>query len=152
MLGAVGLKQILSLTHPIIQAPMAGGSDTPELVAAACEAGGSGFVGAAYLTPAQIDEAGRAVRARTSRPFGINLFAPSSYSDAAADPHMAIERLAPFYRELGLPLPALPNALRVPFDDQLAAAIASGAAAFSFTFGILPPEAIAAIQARAACF
>ncbi|MCG8690460.1 MAG: nitronate monooxygenase, partial [Minwuiales bacterium] len=37
--------QRLNLTHPIIQAPMAGGGDTPALVAAVCEAGGIGFIG-----------------------------------------------------------------------------------------------------------
>ena len=47
-----------------------------DLVAAVCEAGALGFMGAAYLTPPQIIEVSREVRARTSRPFGINLFAP----------------------------------------------------------------------------
>jgi len=45
-------------------------------VAAVCEAGALGCIGAAYLTPAQIVEAAQAVRARTARPFGIDLFAP----------------------------------------------------------------------------
>jgi hypothetical protein len=33
--------QRLVIRYPIIQAPMAGGGDTPELVAAVCEAGGA---------------------------------------------------------------------------------------------------------------
>ena len=36
------LMRRLRLAHPIIQAPMAGGRDTPDLVAAVCEAGGLG--------------------------------------------------------------------------------------------------------------
>ena len=68
------LTRRLGLQHPIIQAPLAGGGDTPDLVAAVAEAGALGFIGAAYLTPPQIAEAARAVRARTARPFGINLF------------------------------------------------------------------------------
>jgi len=35
------LAQRLGLSHPIIQAPLAGGGDTPNLVAAVCEAGAS---------------------------------------------------------------------------------------------------------------
>jgi nitronate monooxygenase len=70
------LTQRLGLDHPIIQAPLAGGGDTPDLVTAVCEAGALGFIGASYLTPPHIREAARAVRARTTRPFGINLFAP----------------------------------------------------------------------------
>jgi nitronate monooxygenase len=41
----------LGMTCPIIQAPLAGGGDTPALVAAVCNAGGLAFIGAAYLTP-----------------------------------------------------------------------------------------------------
>jgi len=37
----------------IIQAPMAGGGDTPRLVAAVCEAGALGTIGAGYLSPEQ---------------------------------------------------------------------------------------------------
>jgi len=66
-------------------------------VAAVCEAGALGFIGAAYLTPAQIIEASRAVRPRTARPFGINLFAPLPAPDVATDPRPALERVAPFY-------------------------------------------------------
>lgn len=68
------LARRLGIAHPIFQAPMAGGGiTTPELVAAVSNAGALGFAAAAYLTPAQVAELARAVRARTSRPFGINL-------------------------------------------------------------------------------
>jgi nitronate monooxygenase len=48
--GANFLRK-LKFQHPIIQAPLAGDGDTPELVAAVSNAGGLGFVGAAYLSP-----------------------------------------------------------------------------------------------------
>jgi nitronate monooxygenase len=44
------LMKRFDLRYPIIQAPLAGGGDTPELVAAVCNVGGMGFIGAAYLT------------------------------------------------------------------------------------------------------
>jgi nitronate monooxygenase len=142
------LMQRLRLTHPIIQAPMAGGATTVGLVAAVCEAGALGFIGAAYLTPPQIVEVSRELRARTSRPFGINLFAPLPAPDEPRDPGPALERLAPFHAELGLPPPTVPALAGNPFSDQLAAALESGASVFSFTFGILPASAIEAIKAR----
>ena len=142
------LMQRLSLSHPIIQAPLAGGGDTPDLVAAVCGAGALGFIGAAYSTPPQIVEASRAVRARTARPFGINLFAPHPRPDAPSDPGPALDRLAPYFAELGLPPPAAPAATDDPFDAQLSAALDSGASAFSFTFGIPPASAIEAIKRR----
>src|SRR3989304_8197090 len=91
------LMQRLGLAHPIIQAPMAGGATTPDLVAAVCEAGALGFIGPAYLQPSQIREASQAVRARPARPFGINLFAPLPEPDPPADPRPALDRLAPFH-------------------------------------------------------
>jgi nitronate monooxygenase len=136
------------LQHPIIQAPLAGGADTPALVAAVAEAGALGFIGAAYLTPAQIAESARAVRALTRRPFGISLFAPQPPPAPPADPAPALARVAPYFAELGLAPPGAPAAAADTFGEQLAAALESGAAAFSFTFGVLPADAIAAIRVR----
>jgi nitronate monooxygenase len=142
------LTKRLNLTHPIIQAPMAGGGDTPRLVAAVSEAGGLGSIGAAYLTPAQIDESAHAVRSLTKRPFGINLFAPVQTPDESSDARAAVDRVAPFFAELGLPAPARPQPPEDVFGKQLAAALESGAALFSFTFGMLSPDAIATVKRR----
>jgi nitronate monooxygenase len=139
--------RLLECEHPIIQAPMAGGGDTPELVAAVCNAGGFGFIGAAYLTPAQIAGSSRAVRSLTARRFGINLFAPLP-APSVQDLDAAIARLAPYHAELGLPLPIAPQLPVDDFDAQLAAALESDASAISFTFGLLPTAAVAAVKAR----
>ena len=141
------LTERLGLAHPIIQAPMAGGATTTALVAAVCEAGALGFIGAAYLTPQQIDEETRALRARTSRPFGINLFAPLPPPEPV-DPTRALGHLARFHAELGLSPPEPPGPATGPFDAQLEAALKSGAAVFSFTFGLLPAAAMETIRSR----
>ena len=151
MLWHTALAQRLGLDYPIIQAPLAGGGDTPALVAAVCAAGALGFIGAAYLTPTQIVEAARAVRARTARPFGINLFAPLPAPALVPEPGPALARVAPFYAELGIPPPTLPASGGYTFDEQLAVALDSGAAVFSFTFGMLPASAIEAIKGRGMC-
>ena len=138
----------LGLDHPIIQAPMAGGGDTPALVAAVCEAGALGSIGATYLTPQQIAESARAVRERTRRPFGINLFAPIPRTETPADARLALERVAPYFGELGLPPPAAPAWPGDTFGDLLAAALESGAAFFSFTLGVPPAAAMDTIKGR----
>jgi nitronate monooxygenase len=138
----------LNLAHPIIQAPLAGGGDTPKLVAAVSNAGGLGFIGAAYLTPDQINDTAATVRGLTARPFGINLFAPLTAKFTARDPTSTLKRLAPYFTELGLPGPSLPKSTGASFDEQLAAALESGASVFSFTFGVLPESAVQAIKAR----
>jgi nitronate monooxygenase len=142
------LAKRLNLTHPIIQAPMAGGATTVDLVVAVCESGALGFIGAAYLTPSQIIEFSHGVRARTSRPFGINLFAPLPLPEEPKNMSHALEILSPFYAELGLPPPTPPALTGDTFKEQIGAALESGASVFSFTFGILPASAIDAIKSR----
>lgn len=142
------LTQRLNLTHPIIQAPMAGGGDTPDLVAAVCEAGGLGSIGAAYLAPQQITDVAQAVRTRTNRAYGINLFAPVPAPDVPRNPGAAVNRVAPYFAELGLPPPTVPTVAPDTFEAQLAAVLDSGASVFSFTFGLFPASAIEAVKRR----
>ena len=142
------LTKRLGLRHPIIQAPLAGGGDTPELIAAVSDAGAFGFIGAAYLTPPQILEAARAVKARTERPFGVSLFAPLRAPEVPKHPELALTRLAPYYAELGLTPPEIPALKPDAFPAQFAAVLESAASVFSFTFGVLPADAIAAIKKR----
>jgi nitronate monooxygenase len=76
MMSASSRFTFADLAVPVIAAPMAGGPSTPELAAAATDAGGLGFVAAGYL--AADDFAGRFAKARelTSGPLGANLFVP----------------------------------------------------------------------------
>ncbi|CAO3443574.1 NAD(P)H-dependent flavin oxidoreductase [Azospirillum largimobile] len=138
----------LGLRSPVIQAPMAGGGDTAALVAAVNEAGGLGFVGAAYLTDAQIAERALDIRSRTALPFGINLFAPTPAPGPAPMMADSLARVAPFYAELGLPAPEAPSYAGDGFDRQFASLLDSGAAYYSVTFGLPPADSVAAAKAR----
>jgi len=142
------VTEMLGLPHPIIQAPLAGGGDTPALVAAVCDAGGLGSIGATYLSPHQITATCAAVRARTDRPFGINLFVPEGSLPDDIATGAAMARVAPFYEELGLPRPEPPSLVARDFDAQLDAALGGGASLFSFTFGMLPVSALRKVQTR----
>jgi nitronate monooxygenase len=139
----------VGIDFPIIQAPMGGANATPPaLVGAVSDAGGLGFVGAPYMSPDEIAVTCRAVRKVTSRPFGIGLFAPLSAPPLPSDAASAVARLAPYHAELGLPAPSIPTSPTFGFDDQLAAALESGARVFSFTFGLLPTSAMEAVRAQ----
>ncbi len=138
----------LGILYPIFQAPMAGGTSTPALVAAVAQAGGLGFLGCAYQTAAQIEATVADVRTRTTKPFGINLFAPQPVPTVPSDAADAVARVARFHRDLALPEPAVPAVLPDPFEEQMPAVLASGAAVFSFTFGIPPAVHIAAARER----
>ena len=138
----------LYVQHPIFQAPLAGGGDTPELVAAVSNAGGLGFIGAAYLSPDQIALVANSVKAKTTRSFGINLFAPSTPVSPSISSKAAIGRVAAYFSELGLPAPSLPAGPAFSFADQFAAALETGASVFSFTFGLLPAEAMQSLKRK----
>lgn len=144
---ATRLTERLGITHPIIQAPMAGGASTVALAVAATRAGALGSLAAPYLTPGQIAEASAAIRAGTGGPFGVNLFVPTAAPDAA-DPTAAMAAIAPFHDELRLDQPTSPAGGGLDFAAQFAAALASPATLMSFTFGVLTSEQVAAVKAR----
>jgi len=127
---------------------MGGGPSTPELVAAVSNAGGFGWLGAPYLTPEQILDAVRRVRALTDRPFGVNLFAGAYERDHRVDARPMLALLGEVHAELGLPPPTLPVLPPDPFAAQLAAVLEARPAAFSFTFGIPNSEDLARLRAK----
>ncbi|MFL5353471.1 NAD(P)H-dependent flavin oxidoreductase [Archangium sp.] len=141
------LASLLGIEHPIIQAPMAGGATTPELVAAASNAGGLGSTGAAYLKPEDIVKHSRRVRELTDKPFAINLFAPLP-APGEVEPGRMLAVLARYHEELGLAPPQPPKSPLPPFDEQVDAVAESGARVFSFTFGIPPAAVLERLRAR----
>jgi len=134
---------------PIIQAPMAGGPSSPDLVAAVSQAGALGSFGFAYTQPETIQRDVEAVRAHTHLPFNLNLFA--SQQPGAIDPAAqrgAIEAVAGYYAETGLPLPA---PVRPPYapdlDAQLAVAEEIRPPVLTFHLGVMQPERVRRFQA-----
>ena len=145
---ADGLLRRLGIEYPIVQAPMAGGSSTPELVAAVSNAGGLGSLGAAYMTPDQITEAIRRIRTLTGRPFNVNLFTGGWEPRMDADSAPILALLAEIHNAYGLPAPALPQLAPDPFTDQFEAVVEARPAVFSFTFGIPGVDALARLKSR----
>ncbi|WP_293504519.1 nitronate monooxygenase [Roseateles sp.] len=133
---------------PIWMAPMAGEASSAALVAAVSAGGGFGQLGAAYLAPARIAEIAADIRARTDRPFGINLFCPQPWrrDDAALDAYLA--RLAVWHAELGLPAPTRPERCEEDFEAQLAATVAARPAVISFVMGDPGATRVAALKAQ----
>lgn len=139
----------LGIEHPVIQAPMGGGGSTPELVAAVSNAGGLGFLAAAYSTPQQIAEMIAEVRRRTAKPFGVNLFAGGYEAEklAAPVPRAMLDLLARHHAALGLPAPEAPPPQADPVPAQMEAVLAARAPVFSFTFGIPAPAHLVRFKA-----
>ena len=75
------LCDMFQIRHPLIQAGMGiyrGLVTTPELVAAVCNAGGMGCIGASGLTSDELRQTVRKVQSLTDKPFGVDLLFPAN--------------------------------------------------------------------------
>jgi nitronate monooxygenase len=142
------LTRRLGITHPIIQAPMAGGGSTVDLVAAVSDAGALGILGCTYWAPDAIRANAAAVRARTQRPFGVNLFAPQMPPEASNDASRMLEVLQEAHARLAIDPPSIPVMRDLDFADQMQAVLDTDASVFSFTFGVLSAGILDQIRAR----
>jgi nitronate monooxygenase len=142
LLGRLGVR------HPIIQGPMAGGITPPAMIAAVCNAGALGSLGAAYLSPGEIRAAVAEIRRLTDRPFNVNLFTGGRQEPEGMDPAPMLGVLARYHAALGLPAPQLPSADTDPVPAQLEAILDLGVPVFSFTFGIPGADALAEMRRR----
>lgn len=133
---------------PIWMAPMAGEAASGALVAAVSAGGGFGQLGAAYLAPARIGEIAAEIRARTDRPFGINLFCSQAWMPDSDGVDAYLARLAPWHAELGLPPPMRPERFEEDFEAQLEATIAAKPAVISFVMGDPGVARVAALKAQ----
>lgn len=131
-----GLTTLSELAeHPVVQAPMAGGSSCPALAAAVSEAGGLGFLAAGYKTPEAMYEEIKQTRRLTGRPFGVNLFVPQPDNADTAALEVYGEQLAGetawYETSLGDPDQGTDDA----FEGKLAILLDDPVPVVSFTFG-----------------
>ena len=127
---------------PVVGAPLAGGPSTPELAAAVSEAGGLGFIAAGYKTVDEVRREIEHVRARTERPFGVNLFFPTRLAADEAAVADYTERLAGEAERYGVPC-GKPRWSDDEWQAKLELVARERPAVASFTFGC-PDGAIVA--------
>ena len=139
----------LGIRLPLIQAPMAGGPSSPKLVAAVSQVGALGSFGFAYTQPESMQRDMEAVRARTHLPFNLNLFA--SAQPGPIEPGVqrgAIDAVAGYYAELGLPPPEPARAPYAPdLEAQLAVAEEVRPPVLTFHLGAMQAERVRRFQA-----
>jgi nitronate monooxygenase len=141
------LARRLDLSAPIVQGPFGSGSSAVDLVVAVSEAGGMGSFGAHHLYRDGIRDLAATIRARTKRPFALNLWIPfeNSESPQFSDDEFdrAFETLSPYFAELKVPRPSLPTRFNPPYEEQIEAVLEARPAVFSFVFGIPEPAVLA---------
>lgn len=139
----MSIFKLSDLKTPIIQAPMAGGLNTPALASAVTNAGGVGSLGFAYSTPQKISEDLKATRDRTHGFLNANFFIfepitlPSKADQTAAI--KALEALE-FGEDFALFIPEAP--FFPDLEAQLAPIWHHKPNMLTFHFGIPPKNII----------
>ncbi len=143
--------QRFPLSLPIVQGTFGGGLSTVELAAAVSSRGALGSFGAHHLDAHEIPAVVAAIRARTDRPFAINLWVPQpeepvSLADDTFAAHVA--RLRPYLDALGLDAPTPPTRFSPPFEAQALAALDAAPPVLSVVMGVPPPWFFEAARAK----
>ncbi|MGH6928657.1 MAG: NAD(P)H-dependent flavin oxidoreductase, partial [Dongiaceae bacterium] len=142
----------LGVRYPIVQGPFGGGLSTARLAATVSNMGGLGSYGAHLLAPAEIGRLADEIRSLTSQPFALNLWVSdhdeggNTLSQAEYDRACAL--FEPYFQELGIELPRLPDRFHPRFAEQVEALLEARPPAFSFVFGVPAPAILAACRSR----
>ncbi|MBG0830231.1 DUF561 domain-containing protein [Planomonospora sp. ID67723] len=142
------LERLLGLDHPIVQGPFGGGLSSVALAAAVSEAGGLGSYGGHILAPDELTGLVAGLKAATGRPFAVNLWVPQPGEAELRARQADVDRLRPYFEELGLPAPDAGQQAGPDFDDQVDALLAAGPPVLSFVMGVPPARVLAEARRR----
>jgi nitronate monooxygenase len=148
MTSSTRLLDLLEIEAPIIQAPMAGVS-TPEMAAAASNAGALGSIGVGATNAAGAEQMIATFRERSHRSLNVNVFCHAPARADQAREARWIELLRPEFARFGAAPPAALKAIYRSFiedDDMLAVLLAQRPKVVSLHFGIPSRERIAALR------
>lgn len=130
------VTELLNISLPIIQAPMAGGATTPELVAAVSEAGGLGSLGGGYLQPEELRSAIRQIGQLTKQPFAVNLFVTEEQQATAEAIEQARKAVQACCSELHFKIAVVQPPYAPSLENQMRILLEERVPVFSFTFGL----------------
>ncbi|KTD72703.1 NAD(P)H-dependent flavin oxidoreductase [Legionella tucsonensis] len=140
------LTEKIGLKFPIIQAPMAGGATTPELVAAVSNSGGLGSLGAGYMTPAEIRHALKTIRKLTNKPFAVNLFIPEAHYASEEQIQKSCADIKQSCPELKIEIEPVTKPYAQSFEEQINIILEEKIPVFSYAFGLLDSEWISKLK------
>jgi nitronate monooxygenase len=140
MWNNTSVTEMLGVQYPILQGPFGGNLSSVQLTATVSNAGGVGGYGAYTLSPGEIAETIRGIKAATDKPFNINLWV--SDTDAPdgtitdSQYEEARQLFKPYFDEGGIPLPEKPPPFTSRFENQVEVILHMRPKLFSFMFGV----------------
>ncbi|WP_338150613.1 nitronate monooxygenase family protein [Neobacillus muris] len=138
---------ILEITYPIIQAGMAGGPTTPDLVAHVSNAGGLGTLGAAYLKPDDMRSAIRKIKDKTEHPFAVNIFC-TEWDDRYDGVEDSQKVLNAIRKTLNIGHVTEPIKTADFFEEQFEIMLEENVPIISTAFGVLPKDKVSLLKKR----
>lgn len=130
------LTKLLDIQYPIIQAPMAGGATTPQLIAAVSNCGGLGSLGAGYLSADAIKLEIKRIRMLTKKIFSVNLFAPQAHDTNLEQMQVACDAINMCSSDLNAAVAPMPGPYAPSFEEQISVVLEEKVPVVSFTFGV----------------
>lgn len=131
---------LLGIAYPIVQGPFGGGLSSVALTSTVSNMGGLGSFGGQPFSAAEIISISKAIREQTGKPFNINLWVGDRDERVKTYTKQDYQKLAtlfkPYFDELGLELPGMPEDLGPTFNEQVEAIFETKPAVFSFVYGI----------------
>jgi nitronate monooxygenase len=138
--------EILGIQYPIMQGPFGGNLSSVELVATVSNTGGLGGYGAYTLSPQEIIEVDKQIKAATNKPYNINLWVSDTDAvDGTISDEQFIQAqtlFKPYFDELGIALPEKPAPFKSRFESQIGVILDIRPKVFSFMFGVPSAEVL----------
>jgi nitronate monooxygenase len=138
------LTELFGTEVPVVLGPF-GGVSSVELTAAVSDGGGLGSYGLYGYTGDAIRDTAARLRKATAKPFALNLWVPTGDETTSIPPKdfdNYAATLKPYFEEVGLPVPDMPDRYMPDYDEQVAATLEAGPAVVSFVFGVPAPELV----------
>ena len=138
--------EMLGIEYPILQGPFGGNLSSVELVATVSNAGGLGGYGAYTMSPQEIYDVDRQIKAATNKPYNLNLWVSDTdaVNGSVTDEQyaQATKLFKPYFDEAGIALPEKPVPFKSRFENQLQVILDIRPKVFSFMFGTLPASVL----------
>src|SRR5699024_1332721 len=127
------------MNHALIQAPMAGGITTNDLVVEVSNNGALGMIGAGYMNVEDLQTQIKEIKKRCQSPFGVNVFVPGKLEIDMNKVEQAKKLLRPYYNPYNLDIHdntlTTEQAIKQTYEEQLACIMKEKVPVCSFTFG-----------------
>lgn len=145
-------SKLLGIQYPILQGPFGGGLSSVELVSTVSNMGGLGGYGAYTMSPQEIYDIDKQIRAATNKPYNLNLWvsdADAVNGTVSDEQYVRVKaQFKPYFDTAGIELPARPAPFQSRFEHQLQVIYDIKPKVFSFMFGILAPGIIDDLHKR----